>query len=58
MKSDVSLLSEAEAIAYRTGCAITEIYRPGNFVQEKKDKSSLTEARLATHAIIAAGLRQ
>lgn len=52
MHIDASLLREVETIAREAGAAIMGIYA-GNFsVQEKADKSPLTEADIAAHAII------
>ena len=52
MQIDTSLLSNVEAIAREAGVAILEIYARNFSVQEKTDKSPLTEADLAAHTVI------
>jgi 3'(2'), 5'-bisphosphate nucleotidase len=46
------------AIARQAGSAIMEIYQQDFAVEEKSDRSPLTEADLAAHRVIVAGLRQ
>jgi 3'(2'), 5'-bisphosphate nucleotidase len=52
MKIDTHLLREIEVIAREAGSAILEIYARNFSVQEKADKSPLTEADIAAHTII------
>ena len=51
-----SLREPAVAIARRAGEAILDVYRSPFTVQHKDDRSPLTEADLAAHRIIVAGL--
>jgi len=53
MNIDANLLREIEEIAREAGAAILEIYARDFSVQEKDDKSPLTEADIAAHTIIA-----
>lgn len=52
MHIDASLLRSVEAIAREAGAAILGIYSSNFSVQEKADKSPLTEADVAAHSII------
>lgn len=52
MLIEASLLKNLEAIAREAGAAILDIYARNFSVQEKSDKSPLTEADLAAHKII------
>lgn len=56
MRPDEALLKEVEGIARRAGAAIMEVYGRVFSVQEKADKSPLTEADAAAHAVILEGL--
>jgi 3'(2'), 5'-bisphosphate nucleotidase len=59
MRIDTSLLESVAAIARRAGDAILQVYnRPGGDlgVTEKGDSSPLTEADIAAHHVIVAGL--
>lgn len=51
------LLNQIEQIALQAGAAIMEIYRRDFTVEEKADKSPLTEADKAANDIIVAGLQ-
>ncbi|MDN6298583.1 MAG: 3'(2'),5'-bisphosphate nucleotidase CysQ [Halomonas sp.] len=53
---DATLLSAVERIARDAGEAIMGVYARGFSVTEKADHSPLTEADLAAHRVIAAGL--
>ena len=52
MRVDAVLLTKVEAIAREAGAAIMGIYAREYSVQEKEDKSPLTEADVAAHTII------
>lgn len=52
MHVDANLLSEVKAIAREAGAVILGIYASNFSVQEKADKSPLTEADVAAHTII------
>lgn len=52
MQIDPNLLKDVEGIARAAGAAILEIYSRDFSVQEKEDKSPLTEADMAAHTII------
>lgn len=58
MHIDASLLREVEAIARESGAAILSIYARNFPVQEKADKSPLTEADVAAHTIISRRLSE
>jgi len=58
MHVDANLLSEVEAIAREAGAAILGIYASNFSVQEKADKSPLTEADVAAHTIISRRLSE
>lgn len=58
MHIDASLLREVEAIAREAGAAILGIYARNFTVQEKADKSPLTEADVAAHTIISRRLSE
>jgi 3'(2'), 5'-bisphosphate nucleotidase len=53
MQINSRLLKDVEAIAREAGAAIMGIYARDFSVQEKEDKSPLTEADIAAHTIIA-----
>jgi len=53
---DQALLESVEAIAREAGKAIMTVYARDFSVEEKEDKSPLTEADKAAHEIIAKGL--
>lgn len=55
---DMSLLEKADAIARKAGAAILEVYARDFSVQEKEDKSPLTEADAAAQAVISAELKR
>lgn len=55
---NVGLLEAVEAIARKAGAAILEIYGRDFTVQQKEDKSPLTEADAAAQAVIATELAQ
>jgi 3'(2'), 5'-bisphosphate nucleotidase len=52
------LLTPVIALARRAGDAIVEIYNSGFNVEHKEDRSPLTEADMAAHDILVAGLRE
>lgn len=52
MHVDGHLLREVDAIARRAGHAIMRVYARGFSVQDKADRSPLTEADLAAHTVI------
>jgi 3'(2'), 5'-bisphosphate nucleotidase len=52
MNIEAQFLQEVEAIARRAGHAIMRVYARKFSVQEKVDRSPLTEADLAAHAVI------
>ena len=56
MTIDGGLLRSVEALARRAGRAILQVYAHEFSVQEKADRSPLTEADAAAHAIIVAAL--
>ncbi|NOT98155.1 MAG: 3'(2'),5'-bisphosphate nucleotidase CysQ [Sideroxydans sp.] len=56
MSVTMSLLQEVEEIARVAGAAIMDVYGKDFSVQEKEDKSPLTEADAAAHSIITARL--
>lgn len=56
MQIDQTLLKAVELIARDAGAAILEVYGREFSIQEKEDKSPLTEADAAAQAVIAAGL--
>lgn len=58
MKVDAALLDGVAAIARQAGAAIMAVYGGEFAVQEKADRSPLTEADAAAQAVIAAGLAQ
>ena len=58
MDINESLLHQVETIAREAGAAILEIYAHNFTVQEKADKSPLTEADLAAHTIISQRLSE
>ena len=58
MKIDTKLLTKVEAIAREAGTAILNIYARDFSVQDKADKSPLTEADLAAHTIISQRLSE
>ena len=51
-----SLLEEIESIAREAGAAVMDVYARDFSVQEKEDKSPLTEADAAAHSVITARL--
>jgi 3'(2'), 5'-bisphosphate nucleotidase len=51
------LLDAAQRIATKAGEAIMQVYARGFTVEEKEDKSPLTEADKAAHDVIVAGLK-
>lgn len=55
---NMELLEKVDAIARKAGAAILEVYGRNFSVQEKEDKSPLTEADAAAQAVISAGLKQ
>lgn len=54
--SDLSLLEQVTEIAHQAGDAIMTIYQKDFAIYEKSDESPLTEADLAAHNVIVAGL--
>jgi len=58
MNVDAQLLHEVDAIARRGGRAIMAVYARDYAVQDKADRSPLTEADLVGHAVIADDLGQ
>lgn len=58
MDINENLLRQVETIAREAGAAILKIYAHNFSVQEKADKSPLTEADLAAHAIISQRLSE
>ena len=52
MNVDAQLLRDVEAIAHRAGSAIMRVYAREFSVQDKADRSPLTEADLAAHTVI------
>ncbi len=58
MKVTMSLLEQIEAISREAGAAIMAVYARDFAVQEKEDKSPLTEADEAAHRVIVARLAQ
>jgi 3'(2'), 5'-bisphosphate nucleotidase len=58
MQIDANLLQRVEAIAHEAGAAIMGIYARDFSVQEKEDKSPLTEADIAAHTIISRRLSE
>lgn len=53
---DMALLNEVDAIAREAGAAILDVYARDFSIQQKKDKSPVTEADLAAHSVIMAQL--
>ena len=56
MNVDAQLLRDVEDIAHRAGHAIMRVYAREFSVQDKADRSPLTEADLAAHTVIVAAL--
>lgn len=56
MEANMRLLEEVEVIAREAGAAIMAVYAKDFSVQEKENKSPLTEADAAAHSIITARL--
>ncbi len=57
-KQDIeALLAAVKQIAYEAGRNIMEVYEQGFSVEEKSDHTPVTEADLAAHRVIDAGLR-
>lgn len=57
-QNNTDLLYQIEDIAHRAGNAIMDIYARGFTVEEKEDKSPLTEADKAAHSVITEALNQ